>query len=74
MTHKSTLMFLYILLFVLLLMVGANVYIYVRLFQSLPPVGTGVRVAVGIGLFLLSLIFVASMMLRHSELPAWLSQ
>lgn len=67
-------MFLYILLFVLLLMVGANVYIYVRLFQTLPPVGTGVRVAVGIGLFLLSLIFVASMMLRHSELPAWLSQ
>ncbi len=67
-------MFLYILLFVLLLMVGANVYIYVRLFQSLPPVGTGVRVAVGIGLFLLSLIFVASMLLRHSELPAWLSQ
>lgn len=67
-------MFIYILLFMLLLMVGANVYIYVRLFQAVPPVGTGVRIAVAAGLVLLSLTFIASMMLRHVELPAWLSQ
>ncbi len=67
-------MFFVVLLFMLLLMVGANVYLYVRLVQSLPPLSLCARAGLVAVLVLLSLSFVLSIVLRHAAVPVWLSQ
>ncbi len=67
-------MFFVVLVFMLLLLVGANVYLYVRLLQSVPPVSLCFRIGLIAVLVLLSLSFVLSIVLRHVDMPVWLSQ
>lgn len=60
-------MFIAILCALLLLLGGANVYVFVRLMQSLGWPTMCVRLVVGAALVVLSLMFVLSLMLRHSS-------